>query len=73
MIVDFVKKENEQAYFKCTECGAEIMLLHYEFTKDYDFPIINTEKSIENQIAFVTKHKLCKKEFVQTEIFEAQN
>jgi hypothetical protein len=58
MITDFVR--GEQAYLRCTECGAESIILKYELSDKYNFPIINNEKTIEGVHAFKTKHALCR-------------
>lgn len=66
MITDFVR--DRQAYFKCTECGAESMILKYEISKHYNFPVINHEKTISEIESFKTQHAICKPVHVQLEL-----
>jgi hypothetical protein len=66
MIKGTVKKG--VAVWRCTECGAEQPILQYIWVPKFGEYI--DEGETRNQIdAFFTKHRLCKKEIIQTEIF----
>jgi hypothetical protein len=65
-VTDFVK--DDQAYFKCKECGAEEIILKYDFSAGYNFATINMQKTLSCIEAFHTKHALCKKAVSQLEI-----
>lgn len=67
MITDFVR--GGQAYLRCTECGAEGIILKYEVSDVYNFPVINHGKTVEGIEAFKVKHALCKNIVKQTNLF----
>jgi hypothetical protein len=66
MVTDKVK--NGVAIFYCTECGAETTILKYSFVPQYDFPVIDHDKTISSIESFHLKHALCKDESKQLTI-----
>jgi hypothetical protein len=54
------KVKNGHAIFYCTECGAETTILKYSFVPQYDFPVIDHDKTIASIEAFHVQHALCK-------------
>lgn len=70
MIIDFVR--DGHAWVKCDQCGHEMTILKYEFSKVYNFPVINHEKTTTELDAFYATHLLCKQNSKQLRIIDGQ-
>jgi hypothetical protein len=67
-VKDFVR--DGHAWFKCLECGAETTILKWDFDHQRGFEVINNDRTVDNIVSFSTKHRLCKSETVQTDLFK---